>query len=120
MSEISLFQLGNFKSHSGEILPWKIACDRLRLEDWECLAVMLTEMIGPFGSVEGVPRGGIPFANAVSRYTTQGPLLIVDDVFTTGRSMEAHRAGRRSLGAVVFSRGAVVPGWVTPIFRMWE
>ncbi len=120
MSEISLFQTGSFKSHSGEILPWKIACDTLSLDDWECLALMLSEMIGPFGSVEGVPKGGIPFANALGKHVTQGPLLIVDDVFTTGRSMETHRAGRRSVGAVAFSRGPQVPGWITPVFRMWE
>ncbi len=121
MSERSLFQTGSFKSNSGVVLPWKIECDVLWPDDWECLALMLTEMIGPFGTVEGVPKGGISFADALLPYCTPGhPLLIVDDVLTTGRTMESFRAGRRSVGAVVFSRSPVVPSWVTPIFRMWQ
>ncbi len=117
----SLFQAGSFRSHSGEVLPWKIECDVLRPADWDCLALMLTEMIGPFGQVEGVPKGGIAFANALLPHCTPGyPLLIVDDVLTTGMSMETFRAGRRSFGAVVFSRGPIVPGWITPIFRTWR
>ncbi len=123
MSERSLFQTGSFKSHSGEVLPWKIACDTLSVDDWNCLALMLTEMIGPFGSVEGISQGGTPFAKALLQYCDnpqQFPLLIVDDVLTTGQSMEQARCMRRAVGAVVFSRGPVVPSWITPIFRMWE
>lgn len=121
MSERSLFQTGSFKSNSGDVLPWKIDCDILWPDDWECLALMLTEMISPFGMVEGVSTGGIKFANALQAHCLPGhPLLIVDDVLTTGRTMETVRAGRPSVGAVVFSRGPVVPGWITPIFRMWQ
>ena len=123
MSERSLFQLGSFKAHSGDVLPWKIACNVLWPDDWDCLALMLTEMISPFGMVEGVPNGGTPFANALLPHCNPGhPLLIVDDVLTTGRSMETYRAGLSvpSMGAVVFSRGPEVPTWITPIFRMWQ
>lgn len=122
MSERSLFQTGSFKSHSGEVLPWKIACDTLSVDDWDCLALMLTEMIGPFGNVEGISKGGTPFANALQKHCDNPrmfPLLIVDDVMTTGQSMEQARKGRRSVGAVVFARGPIVPNWITPIFRMW-
>ncbi len=120
MSGQSLFQAGSFRSHSGEVLPWKIECDVLRPADWDCLALMLRMKIGPFGEVEGVPKGGIAFANALLPHCTLGyPLLIVDDVLTTGGSMETLRDGRRAMGAVVFSRGAS-PGWITPIFRTWR
>ena len=45
-------------------------------------------------------------------------MLIVDDVFTTGASMEAlHTPG--DIGAVVFARG-LCPSWITPLFQMWS
>ncbi len=111
-----MFNFGNFKSSSGLILSWKIECDHLVAEDWECFARIVRDHVGRFGKVEGVPRGGLPFADALQPYATKGPLLIVDDVLTTGASMEAHRKGRLALGFVLFSRG-VTPGWVQPIFR---
>jgi adenine/guanine phosphoribosyltransferase-like PRPP-binding protein len=46
-------------------------------------------------------------------------LLIVDDVWTTGGSMEEHRAGRDAIGAVLFARGPVAD-WVTPLFTLNE
>jgi len=116
----NLFQLGNFKSHSGETLPWKIDCDALVLQDWTCLARMIAEEVGAFGRLEGVPKGGLDLMEALRFHRHQylsGPLLIVDDVLTTGRSMEEQRAGRDAIGAVVFARGPC-PSWVTPLFQM--
>ena len=110
-----MFQLGNFTSNSGRFLPWKIECDDLTLKDWACAARLVMDQFG-FGQVEGVPRGGLLFAEALKPYVTGGHLLIVDDVLTTGASMEAQRDGRTALGVVLFARG-VCPGWVTPIFR---
>ena len=114
----NLFQLGSFKSHSGEALPWKINCDVLTIQDWECLASMIAVKIGMFGKLEGVPKGGLALVEALKfhRYRS-GPLLIVDDVLTTGRSMEEQRARRKAIGAVVFARGSC-PSWVTPLFQM--
>jgi orotate phosphoribosyltransferase len=114
---MSLFQRGAFKLHSGAFTDWKIDCDALTDEDIETLA----EQIGRrfrFGSVEGVPTGGLRLAVALERYLLPDslPLLIVDDVLTTGASMEEQRAGRDAIGVVIFSRGAC-PGWVTPIFQ---
>ena len=114
---MTLFKIGNFKAHSGAILPWKIDCDELTDEDWKCLALMTAEKLVNFGSVEGVPRGGIPFANALIPYITTGPLLIVDDVLTTGSSMEEYKAGREAIGVVVFSRGER-PKWIQSIFKI--
>lgn len=114
----NLFQLGNFKSHSGETLPWKIDCDGLTEEDWECLAWMIVERVRPFSNVEGILTGGLALEWALDAHRSfDGSLLIVDDVLTTGKSMEAHRAGREATGAVVFARGPC-PSWVTPLFQM--
>jgi len=68
-----------------------------------------------FGAVEGVPSGGLRFAEALRQYQSAGPLLIADDVLTTGASMELHRAGRDALGVVIFARGPC-PAWVAPKF----
>lgn len=116
----SLFQTGIFQLHSGATSLWKIECDALTDEDWATLALLVTENVAPFGRVEGVLRGGLPLAAALersARYSSIDRLLIVDDVWTTGGSMEAHRAGRDAIGAVVFARGPVAP-WVTPLFTM--
>ena len=116
---MALFQLGDFKLHSGATSRWKIDCDALTPDDWAALAVMAVEMLPPFGSVEGVPRGGLKFAKALKPYCTTGPLLIVDDVTTTGASLNEHLGKRQARGCVVFCRG-VCPPWVIPLFRMPE
>ena len=99
------------------MLRWKIDCDALSPGDWHCLARVITEIIGPFGLVEGVLQGGLLLATALEPYVTMGSLLIVDDVLTTGASMEKQRADRDAVGAVIFAR-RVCPSWVTPVFQM--
>lgn len=117
---MTLFQHGAFKSHSGLNLPFKIECDALTDEDWYQLAGILAETMPPFSAVEGVPRGGIPLAKHLERFLQdEGKLLIVDDVYTTGNSMEEQRAGRDALGAVVFARGHWAD-WVYPLFVEWD
>lgn len=64
-----------------------------------------------------MPRGGLRLAEALKLYVTEGALLIVDDVLTTGASMEEFRNGREALGAVIFARGHC-PSWVVPLFQM--
>jgi len=112
-----MFVLEDFKSHSGFILPFKIECDNLTYKDWECLAWIVSSMVGSFGSVEGVPRGGLLLANRLKDYITEGPLLIVDDVFTTGASMEQQRNKRYAKGAVVFAR-TTPPDWIKSVFLL--
>lgn len=114
-----LFQRGDFTLASGQRSAWKIECDALTPEDWEGLAAMAVENLPAFGSVEGVPRGGLPFADALRAYATEGPLLIADDVFTTGGSIEKHRAGRDAIGIVAFARNPIPAGsWITALLTM--
>lgn len=115
---MNLFQLGDFTLHSGERSRLKIECDALTHEDIQALAWIIKEQAGNFGEVEGVPRGGLPLAAELKQYITKGKLLIVDDVMTSGESMEEFRAGRDAIGAVVFARRET-PDWVRPIFRMF-
>lgn len=111
-----LFQRGTFRLHSGKQSNWKIDCDALTDLDITALAEMIAEGL-QFGSVEGVSTGGLRLAKALEVHVSEGPLLIVDDVLTTGASIEKQRAGREAIGAVIFARGAW-PVWVMPLFAM--
>lgn len=131
---MNLFQTGSFKLASGRQSSFKIECDALTDEDWKSLAKLASELLPAFGVVEGVPRGGLKFAEELQKYSRacacsyphqphdwcQGkplPLLVVDDVWTTGGSFERHCAGRDALGCVVFSRG-LTPPRVIPLFQL--
>ena len=89
-TEARLFEYGEFTSHSGNTLKFKLECDAFDMEDWNSIAsIIMTYQTEPFRSVEGIPRGGIPLANALRKYATGDPLhqpMIVDDVFMTGKS----------------------------------
>ena len=120
---MNLFQLGDFTLNSGVKSKWKLECDALTDDDIETLAEMIRQMVGPFSSVEGVPRGGLRLAAALQPFATlHGPHLIVDDVLTTGGSMERRKTelgstkGTKTVGAVVFARGQC-PWWIKPLFQ---
>lgn len=128
---MSLFELKDFKMHSGGIGKWKIECDSLTDVDWDTVAYWISEKID-FKFVRGVPNGGIKLQNALFKYRNPESdlYLIVDDVLTTGKSMEDYKealdinrimgAGiNKVVGVVLFAR-TECPYWVQPIFKMWE
>jgi len=88
-NKTALFQLGDFTLHSKKHSAFKIECDALTSEDWRTLAYLVLAQTGPFERVEGVPNGGLKLAGFLRSYCGYtGGLLIVDDVLTTGQSME--------------------------------
>jgi len=121
-----LFQSGKFISHSGRELGWKIECDALTNEDWDTIVGLVTARFR-FRWVYGVATGGWRFAKLLEPYESglpSDPVLLVDDVLTTGTSMEWMNdfTGLKVIGVVLFARGHC-PEWITPIFQLtlgWE
>ena len=120
---MNLFQTGVVQLHSGGYSNFKIDCDALTDEDIYSISLQLTLRLPKYHAVEGVPQGGLRLAKAMENFITpfqpirSDKLLIVDDVFTTGRSMETWRNDRDAIGAVIFARYDT-PDWITPLFRM--
>lgn len=132
---MSLFQLGTFRLASGQETNWKIECDALTKADWEALAAIIGSRV-EFGDVRGVPRGGLKLERALRRFIRPGnpDRLIVDDVYTTGRSMTDFRdrlildgnepeCTGRHIGVVVFARAPIIVphnhnAWISALFQM--
>lgn len=128
---MNLFQTGSFMLNSGMTSPLKIECDALDEHDWATLAYLVHSKFD-FYDVVGVPTGGTIFADALKPYVSNrkaDPFLLVDDVLTTGGSMERTRLEMMSettdinwpaqiIGVVVFARNEPPP-WIHAIFRMW-
>ncbi|MEK9774522.1 MAG: hypothetical protein VW298_02790 [Candidatus Woesearchaeota archaeon] len=85
-----LFQKIDFISHSGLPLTWKIECDGISSDEWVALAHIIREYEKRnWQYAIGIPRGGVKLAKELDKYSTNDindPILIVDDVYTTGRS----------------------------------
>ena len=94
VTSANLFTSGDFTSHAGLPLKWKIECDAIRPEEWETLAQMIMEYeTMPFREVSGIPTGGMALASALDKYKSPNAddfVLVVDDVWTTGMSMKDH------------------------------
>ena len=123
-----LFQSVDFKSHSGLELTWKIECDALSDPEWFTISQMIMEITPPFKEAIGIPRGGTKLGNLLNQYGTgkkEDPILLVDDVLTTGKSMVDYREEMDierwqkscALGWVVFAR-IKTPKWITALFQM--
>ena len=116
---MNLFVKEDFISHAGLPLTWKVECDALDENDYEALAKIVSEKM-TFRDVKGIPRGGIPFEKALKPYSSNNdtdPLLICDDVYTTGTSMrEVYEDG--ALGIVVFARNEIQDDWVKAIWQL--
>ena len=61
---MNIFIREDFISHAGLPLTWKVECDALTNKDYEALAKIVSEKM-TFRDVKGIPRGGIPFDNAL-------------------------------------------------------
>jgi len=124
---MNIFQEVDFKSHSGLDLSWKIECDGVSKKEWKCLTEMIMDYEKrPFQSAIGIPRGGVVLGSYLNQYSTENPddpVLIVDDVLTTGGSMEEFKRERmfrnptKYIGWVIFARG-FPPQWCRALFQM--
>lgn len=119
-----LFELGNFILHSGGKSNFKINCSALTDNDWITLARVVYKNIAHFRRVVGIPQGGLKLAETLKPYcfpNPEYPTLIVDDVLTTGESMEEARKHIKGdvIGCVIFARDKC-PSWVTPLFNLWN
>ena len=122
-----LFQSQNFKSHSGLDLNWKIECDALSDPEWFTISKMIMERTPPFREAVGIPRGGVKLGDLLNEHATgneKDPICIVDDVLTTGNSMDyflnqyqRNRTPFMAIGWVVFAR-VQTPIWVRALFQM--
>lgn len=126
---VNLFDKIGFISHSGKKLDYKIECNALSPGSIDCIAYIISKKYR-FSKVIGVPRGGLKLAKALEKYYEEKPvlsnLLIVDDVLTTGNSMNTLKAEIERAeswhtinGVVIFARGKC-PDWVDPYVRTWE
>lgn len=121
----NLFKFGWFVSHSKFQLPWKLDLENgLNIDDWEAIASIISCKFA-FRAVYGIPKGGTQLARILNHYCEpRYPVLIVDDVLTTGRSMIEARAqlgllNEPTIGVVVVARG-LAPNWVWPILTVNE
>lgn len=123
-----LFQTGCYTFNSGIKSPIKVECDKLLDSCIDTLALIGAHQICHFGKIISVPKGksDSPIDNAKRLADALQPyarpscptILIVDDVWTTGGSMEAcrvdlHSASQRCVvGWVAFAYQKPAP-WVT-------
>lgn len=120
-------QLADITLHSGRRSSFKVEADDLTDDEVAAACALLAKAVPPFGAVSGVPTGGTRIEEAMRSYVTRGPLLIVDDVWTTGGSVQAHMDRLASEGVpgyprnvgVLFARGPVPPH-VTALWTLHE
>tara|TARA_B100001057_G_scaffold408647_1_gene422986 strand:- start:54 stop:461 length:408 start_codon:yes stop_codon:yes gene_type:complete len=112
-TEAKLFSVGDFISHAGLPLKWKIECDAISPEQWSALATMIMDyQKEPFSKVVGIPRGGLALQYALEPYVTEGehPWLVVDDVYTTGTSFRQFCTNKHTMFAYkwcIFARKTI-------------
>jgi orotate phosphoribosyltransferase len=124
---VTLIEHGQFTLHSGRHSDYRIDCRALSDDDIESLASMVARRFR-FRSVHSIPRGGDRLGRALEKYALPDDhnawdVLLVDDVMTTGISMNTARAdleayGYSVIGVVIFGRACGVdPDWINPIFH---
>ena len=121
-----------FTAHSGESAFFKIEEEGLSFEEIATFARIIAPRYPTCTDVVSVPRGGDRLAEALQPYLAHhagDDILIVDDVYTTGSSMNHQKievyAGNPEgnvHGVVMFARNPIKPddAWIKPVFQMWE
>lgn len=122
----SLFRYGRFRLHSlGRDSRFKIDCDALTDRDLQAIVALILST-HRFRSVEGIARGGSRLARLLAYYCDPKfqTHLIVDDVLTTGRSIQEalNRTKGRVEAVVIFSRREpyLMDDRVSAIFQLGE
>lgn len=123
----NLLKWGEFTSHSGVTLPFKIDCDALSDEDIECIAAIISQAF-TFNKIIGIPTGGLRLAKALEKYRSVKDniydfLLIVDDVITTGSSMKEYIRKYEDeylfvTGVCIFDRRKEYPDEIQSVFKL--
>lgn len=115
----------SYPLRSGGRSTFKVECDALTPADWDGLATMAIErglLYGPFEVAIGVPRGGVPFAEALMRRTEfveEGAGRVVcEDVWTTGNSIQKLLTRSDDRGLVAFARGPITDSRVRAIWTL--
>lgn len=116
---MNLFKLVNFTSAAGLQLDYKIECDALKEDDWRWAAKQIAKYATPFKEVIPVPRGGYLLAKHLEEYidSSATKTLVVDDVYTTGKSISKYMAGDDYEGWVVFARAPIVSANVNALWQ---
>ena len=71
-----LFESGDFISHAGLPLKWKLECDAIHPTEWKALAKMVMDYSKKdLYKAVGIPRGGIPFADAMNEYASGNQMI---------------------------------------------
>lgn len=129
-----VFQLGAFTFSSGIRSPFKFECDDLSDDEMHAIARVGSHQVCDFGRLVPVPKGKSAspidnakrLAGAMQRYARPdcGVTLIVDDVWTTGGSMEAccadvmhQSAGASTVGFVIYAYQQPA-SWVTSFLTL--
>jgi len=119
-----IFKTGEFTLASGQHSTFKIDCDELTNDDLYSLALYANKFLPDFKAVHGVPRGGVRFADQMRKFVSpDGCILVVDDVFTTGKSITKFINDNNLdidngvQGLVIFARNLPLP-WINAIFTM--
>ena len=123
---MALFVDEDFISHAGLQLGWKIEMDALYENDWRCLAKMILEYeTRSFRKAVGIPRGGKRLGDILNESATgnpDDPVLIVDDVYTTGTSFREfiaeNYADDNIICWVVFARNKIDKRHIKALFQM--
>lgn len=129
---MSLLEQGDFTLHSGDKSWWKINCDAFKGQE-AILARMIWEKLFPMDHYEQVIHPESRSESIVHSlakelrkdcWKTSVNILLIDDVLTTGKSMEELKATINQEqyfvhGVVIFDRSSgKCPDWIKPLFTV--